>query len=79
MPATHAMTVRLPEPVYKTARRLARQHGISINRLVEMAITEQAKHSLEARVRAAYDVLSEDTNDDVEGALALQAGALLGE
>jgi predicted DNA-binding ribbon-helix-helix protein len=72
------LTVRLPDPVYQAARNMAERRGISINRLVQEAIAEKAKTSLEERLSRAYDMLAEDSAEtDVEHAFAIQAEALL--
>jgi predicted HicB family RNase H-like nuclease len=39
----HALTVRLPDQVYRAARNMADRRGISINRLVQEAIAEKAE------------------------------------
>jgi hypothetical protein len=80
MDMDHALTVRLPDPVYRAARNMADRRGISINRLVQEAIAEKAEKALEERSRRAYDVLAEDAAEaDVENSFAIQAEALLGE
>ena len=76
----HALTVRLPDPVYRAARNMADRRGISINRLVQEAIAEKAKKSVEERLSQAYDLLAEDfAETDVESSFAIQAEALLDE
>jgi hypothetical protein len=76
----HALTVRLPDAVYKAARTMADRLGISINRLVLEAIKGMAERSVEERLREAYDLLAQDSSAaDVEGFFAIQAEALLGE
>jgi hypothetical protein len=76
----HALTVRLPEGVYRAARSMADQRGISLNRLVQEALAEKAEKSLEERLHRAYDLLAEDAaGEDVESLFAMQAEALLGE
>ena len=76
----HALTVRLPEGVYRAARNMADRQGISLNRLVQEAIAEKAEKSVEERLQQAYDLLAEDSaGEEVEGFLAIQAEALLGE
>ena len=77
---THALTVRLPDQVYRAAKRMADRRGISINRLVQEALAEKAEQSLRQRLRKAYDLLAEDVEEaDVENLLAVQAEALLVE
>ena len=76
----HALTVRLPDQVYRAARNMADRRGISINRLVQEAIAEIAEKSVEERLRRAYDVLALDpAAAEVETSFAIQAEALLGE
>lgn len=76
----HALTVRLPEQVYRAARNMADRRGISINRLVQEAIAEKAAKSMEERLDRAYDMLALDSAEaDVESLFAIQAEALLGE
>jgi hypothetical protein len=76
----HALTVRLPEHVYRAARNMADNRGISINRLIQEALAEKAEVSVGERLRRAYDLLAEDPSGaDVESAFAIQAEALLGE
>jgi len=80
MATKHALTIRLPEPLYQAARRLAESRGVSVNRLVQEAIAELSRHSTSERLSAAYDILAEDRETyDVEKLLAVQAEALLDE
>ncbi len=76
----HALTVRLPDSVYRAARNMADRRGISMNRLVQEAIAEKAEKSVEERLSRAYDMLAEDSTEaDVEKSFAIQAEALLDE
>lgn len=76
----HALTVRLPDSVYRAARNMADRRGISMNRLVQEAIAEKAEKSIEERLSQAYDMLAEDSAEmDVEKSFAIQAEALLDE
>ncbi len=80
MEHAHALTVRLPAPVYKAAKRLARMEGVSVNVLVRGAIEEKAHRSASKRLAAAYDVLAGDPSESgVETLLAAQVEALLNE
>jgi predicted DNA-binding ribbon-helix-helix protein len=80
MAEAHALTVRLPDPVYKTAKRLARAEGVSLNVLIGAAITERARRSAAKRLSAAYDLLGQDARGaNVEGFLHAQVEALLDE
>ena len=74
----HALTVRLPDQIYRAAKDMADRRGISLNRLVQEAIAEKAKTSLEERLSRAYDVLAGDS-PNIENSFAIQAEALLGE
>jgi len=74
----HALTVRLPDSIYRAARNMADRRGISINRLVQEAIAEKAEKSVEERLSQAYDMLAGDSAEtDVEKLFAIQAEALL--
>lgn len=76
----HALTVRLPDPIYRAAKTMADRRGISLNRLVQEALAEKAEHSVAERLRQAYDLLAVDSaEDDIESSFAIQAEALLGE
>jgi hypothetical protein len=76
----HALTVRLPDQVYRAARNMADRRGISINRLVQEALVEKAEKSVEERLSQAYDLLAQDSAEsDVESIFAVQVEALLGE
>src|SRR6185295_1035629 len=76
----HALTVRLPDQIYRAARNMADRRGISLNRLVQEALAEKAKTSVEKRLSRAYDVLAGDPAEaDIENSFAIQAEALLGE
>jgi hypothetical protein len=75
----HALTIRLPEPVYQAARNMADRRGISINRLVQEAIAEKAEKTVEESLHRAYDMLAADQAEaDIESSFAIQAEALLG-
>ena len=73
----HALTVRLPDRIYRAARNMADRNGISINRLVQEAIAEKAGKGMKDRLMQAYDLLADDAS--VEDALPVQAEALLHE
>ena len=76
----HALTVRLPDPIYRAARTMASRRGISLNRLVQEAIAEKAEQSVAESLQRAYDLLAADpTEADIESSFAIQAEALLGE
>jgi DNA polymerase III gamma/tau subunit len=76
----HALTVRLPDRVYRAARNMATREGISMNRLVQEAIAEKAEKSVKDRLDKAYDMLAASpAEDDIEDLFAIQAEALLDE
>ena len=78
MPEIHSLTVRLPEVVYRAARRLAEREGVSLNRLVAEALADRARRSTKKRLRDAYDELGRDLAEaDSERYISLQAEALL--
>ena len=78
MAEAHALTVRLPGAVYRTAKRLARAEGVSINTLVSAAIADKARRTATRRLSKAYDLLGEDLAEaKVEGLLEAQVEALL--
>ena len=77
MTETHALTVRLPGSVYRTARRLARAEGVSINALVSAAIADKARRAAARRLSRAYDLLGDTAESNVEGLLEAQVEALL--
>jgi phage protein D len=78
MAEAHALTVRIPGPVYRTAKRLARAEGVSINALVSAAIADRARRAAARRLSRAYDLLGEDMAEaNVEDVLEAQIEALL--
>lgn len=78
MPETHSLTVRIPDSVYRAARKLAKREGVSLNRLVVQALGERARQSIERRLADAYEVLGQDEAEaEVETFLGIQAEALL--
>lgn len=78
MADAHALTVRLPGPIYRRAKRLARAEGVSVNALVSAAIADKARRAAAKRLSQAYDRLAEDAAEaDVESLLEAQVEALL--
>ena len=77
MTEAHALTIRLPGSVYRTARRLARAEGVSINALVSAAIADKARRAAARRLSRAYDLLGDTAEANVEGLLEAQVEALL--
>jgi hypothetical protein len=78
MSATHSLTVRIPDSVYRAARKVAKREGVSLNKLVVQALGERALQSIERRLAEAYEVLGQDEAEaEVETFLGVQAEALL--
>lgn len=78
MPAVHSLTIRLPKTVYLAARRIAEREGVSLNRLVTVAVAQTARRSTARRLKQAYDALGRDAAEaDVERYIGVQAEALL--
>jgi len=78
MATTHSLTVRLPETIYRAARRLAEREGVSLNRLIAEALAERAKRSTARRLQRAYDDAGLDAaENDVETFIGVQAEAFL--
>jgi hypothetical protein len=78
MAEAHALTVRLPGSIYRTAKRLARAEGISVNALVSAAIADKARRTAAKRLSRAYDLLGADLAEaNVEGLLEAQVESLL--
>ena len=78
MPATHTFTVRLPEAVYKAARRLAAREGVSPPNPPPPPPAEKARESTRQRLVEAYELLGEDAAEcDAERFIGAQAEALL--
>ena len=76
----HAVTVRLQDTVYSSARQLAEREGLSLEQLIEAAITERASRPSDTTLQQAYEILAEDAETaEVEGLMAVQAETLLGE
>jgi hypothetical protein len=80
MRQTHALTVRLPETTYQTAKRLAKVEGVSVNVLVREAIADRARRSAARRLTSAYELLGRDASEaEVESLLTAQVEALLND
>ena len=78
MSQRHALTIRLPERIFRTARRLAKIEGVSLNTLVEEAISARAKRTAARRLESAYDLLARDAAEaEVESLLGAQIETLL--
>ncbi len=76
----HAVTVRLQDTVYSSARQLAEREGLSLEQLIEKTLAERASRPSDTTLQQAYEILAEDTEAaEVEGLMAVQAETLLGE
>ena len=78
MAETHSLTVRIPESIYRAARRLAEREGVSLNKLITDALADRAKRSTAKRLERAYEEVGRDIEEsDVERFISVQAEALL--
>jgi arginine/ornithine N-succinyltransferase beta subunit len=58
----------------------AEREGLSLEQLIEAAITERPSRPSETTLQQAYEILAEDTETaEVEGLMAVQAETLLGQ
>ena len=74
---THQITLRLPEPLYRQVKQLARKRRLSINRLARESLEALAQEGLAEELRAAYDALGADEEEnDVEFFLPAQLEVL---
>ncbi len=74
---THQITLRLPEPLYRQVKQLARKRRLSINRLARESLEALAQEALAEELRAAYDALGADEEEnDVEFFLPAQLEVL---
>ena len=72
--ATRQISLRLPEALYRTVKRVAKERHVSINRLAQEGLELPAQEELAARMWAAYDALGTDAEEtDVETFLAVQS------
>jgi hypothetical protein len=73
----HALTIRLSDTIFATAQALARREGLSLNRLIQLAIVERARQATAGQMRQAYDLLADDAETaEVESLLAAQVEVL---
>lgn len=76
----HAVTVKLQDTIYSSARQLAEREGLSLEQLIEAAITERTSRPSDTTLQQAYEILAEDAEtEEVEELMAAQAETLLGE
>ena len=75
---TRQITLRLPESLYQTMKRLSKERRISINRLAQESIEKIAKEQLEKQMRDAYEELGKDLmENDVEIFFAAQREVIM--
>ncbi len=70
---TRQLTVRLPEPTLRAARRAAKERGLSVNALIRELLDQLQRAETERELTAAYERLGADGTADVEFAAAAQA------
>lgn len=75
-PKTKAMTLRLPDDLYRATVAVARRRRVSVNELVRECLTETTTAEEERRLFEAFGELGDDVEADVEYALAAQAEVL---
>ena len=72
-----AVTVKLQDTVYRSARQLAEQEGLTLEQLIEEAVAERASRPSATMLRQAYEILADDAEtEEVERLMAVQAEAL---
>ncbi len=75
-----AITVRLPETVYRSASEMARRNRLSLNRLIQRSVEAAVKEEEQRRLREAFTLVGRDMQEsDVEFAHAAQAEVVTGE
>jgi hypothetical protein len=68
------ITLRLPEPLYQTVKRVAKQRRTSINRLAQEGLERLAQEELSVQMQAAYDELGAAVEEnDVERFFSAQS------
>ncbi len=77
---TRQITLRLPESLYQTMKRLSKERRVSVNRLAQESMEKIAKEQLANQMRSAYQDLSEDPSEnDVDIFAAAQIEVLKDE
>lgn len=73
-PPTRQITLRLPEGLYQTVKRVAKRRRTSINRLAQEGLKRLAQEELATSMREAYDELGADAEEsEVETFLPAQS------
>lgn len=68
------ITLRLPEPLYRRVRQLAKKKNVSINKLAQESLEVLAQKALAHEMEAAYGALALDTGEgEVETYLPAQS------
>ena len=71
---TRQITLRLPEALYQTVKRVAKRRRTSINHLAQEGLERVAQDELAVRMRVAYaELAADDEENDVETFLAAQS------
>jgi hypothetical protein len=72
-----AMTIRLPQALYKAGREMAKRRRMSLNRLVQESLQATIRTEEEQRLYDAFTLVGQDTAESsVEFAIAAQLEVL---
>lgn len=75
---TRQITLRLPESLYQTMKRLSKERKVSVNRLAQESMEKIAREQLEKQMRDAYEELGKDAEEnDVEIFLSAECEVVL--
>ncbi len=67
------VTLRLPEPLYQSVKRVAKERRTSINRLAQEQLEHLAKQETQDRLTAAYEALAGDEETNVTAFFTAQS------
>lgn len=76
MGSSNALTIKLPPNLFRAASELAADRGISLAILAREAIEEKTKKRPQEDLTAAYEILAEDSETDVDVFFEAQAEAV---
>lgn len=72
------ITLRLPDPLYETVKRVAKRTHKSINQLAQEGLERLVQEELAAQMKAAYEALGAEAEDnDVEPFFSAQSEVVL--
>ncbi len=72
-----AMTIRLPQALYRAGREMAKRRRVSLNRLVQESLQATIKTEEEQRLYDAFTLVGQDAEESsVEYAVAAQLEVL---